>query len=116
MVSSSSFFFFFSSRRRHTRLQGDWSSDVCSSDLGKNVVAGCAPKAINGDLVVGSLVYVEVCPAGIEAAVVLVAGDANQVREDRAGVNGQQGIECAADGAESRDRKSTRLNSSHLVI
>src|SRR5256885_3527474 len=24
---------FFSSRRRHTRLQGDWSSDVCSSDL-----------------------------------------------------------------------------------
>src|SRR5256885_10728151 len=28
-----SFLFFFSSRRRHTRLQGDWSSDVCSSDL-----------------------------------------------------------------------------------
>src|ERR1039457_6845136 len=26
---------FFSSRRRHTRLQGDWSSDVCSSDLGE---------------------------------------------------------------------------------
>src|SRR5574337_1669011 len=25
--------FFFSSRRRHTRLSGDWSSDVCSSDL-----------------------------------------------------------------------------------
>src|SRR5256885_3022300 len=41
-------FFFFSSRRRHTRLQGDWSSDVCSSDLspfdrvndGGRVVAG----------------------------------------------------------------------------
>src|SRR5256885_12219911 len=29
-------FFFFSSRRRHTRLQGDWSSDVCSSDLGEH--------------------------------------------------------------------------------
>src|SRR5205807_7613097 len=27
--------FFFSSRRRHTRLQGDWSSDVCSSDLAR---------------------------------------------------------------------------------
>src|SRR3989454_10778033 len=26
-------YFFFSSRRRHTRLQGDWSSDVCSSNL-----------------------------------------------------------------------------------
>src|SRR5580765_5131072 len=28
-----SLFFFFSSRRRHTRWTGDWSSDVCSSDL-----------------------------------------------------------------------------------
>src|SRR6266576_4964442 len=26
--------FFFSSRRRHTRSLRDWSSDVCSSDLG----------------------------------------------------------------------------------
>src|SRR6266852_8561198 len=26
--------FFFSSRRRHTRCYRDWSSDVCSSDLG----------------------------------------------------------------------------------
>src|SRR5699024_10435263 len=26
--------FFFSSRRRHTRSKRDWSSDVCSSDLG----------------------------------------------------------------------------------
>src|SRR5215467_14815935 len=32
-------FFFFSSRRRHTRLQGDWSSDVCSSDLGQGSIA-----------------------------------------------------------------------------
>src|SRR5436189_203409 len=28
---------FFSSRRRHTRYIGDWSSDVCSSDLGSRV-------------------------------------------------------------------------------
>src|SRR5437879_12211516 len=28
-------FFFFSSRRRHTRYIGDWSSDVCSSDLAR---------------------------------------------------------------------------------
>src|SRR2546426_10106168 len=33
MIAAFLFFFFFSSRRRHTRLQGDWSSDVCSSDL-----------------------------------------------------------------------------------
>src|SRR5690348_9495256 len=33
--------FFFSSRRRHTRWTGDWSSDVCSSDLFlPNMLAG----------------------------------------------------------------------------
>src|SRR6266568_6720863 len=31
--------FFFSSRRRHTRWNCDWSSDVCSSDLGALVAA-----------------------------------------------------------------------------
>src|SRR3972149_10583799 len=30
------FLFFFSSRRRHTRFDCDWSSDVCSSDLGNS--------------------------------------------------------------------------------
>src|SRR5215203_6754426 len=34
------YFFFFSSRRRHTRYWRDWSSDVCSSDLGLLVRAG----------------------------------------------------------------------------
>src|SRR5256885_5305710 len=33
--------FFFSSRRRHTRLQGDWSSDVCSSDLRATALRKC---------------------------------------------------------------------------
>src|SRR5690625_6844829 len=33
------FVFFFSSRRRHTRWPRDWSSDVCSSDLGGHEVA-----------------------------------------------------------------------------
>src|SRR6266496_2650068 len=31
--------FFFSSRRRHTRSLRDWSSDVCSSDLGLRLSA-----------------------------------------------------------------------------
>src|SRR5256885_4205922 len=42
------FFFFFSSRRRHTRLQGDWSSDVCSSDLAGCLVARGAPASSAG--------------------------------------------------------------------
>src|SRR5574340_1489897 len=33
LTSPTSTHFFFSSRRRHTRSFGDWSSDVCSSDL-----------------------------------------------------------------------------------
>src|SRR5690625_7666037 len=36
-------FFFFSSRRRHTRWPRDWSSDVCSSDLGRSLLARPAP-------------------------------------------------------------------------
>src|SRR5574338_385632 len=36
------FCFFFSSRRRHTRCHGDWSSDVCSSDLRGGAVLPCA--------------------------------------------------------------------------
>src|SRR5437763_11468317 len=39
-------FFFFSSRRRHTRYIGDWSSDVCSSDLNPS------PVPLPGSLVV----------------------------------------------------------------
>src|SRR6266487_300778 len=35
--------FFFSSRRRHTRWTCDWSSDVCSSDL------GCASRCSGGE-------------------------------------------------------------------
>src|SRR5256885_5468453 len=42
-------FFFFSSRRRHTRLQGDWSSDVCSSDLlsGKAVLEALKRRGVD---------------------------------------------------------------------
>src|SRR6266513_4438101 len=34
--------FFFSSRRRHTSSKRDWSSDVCSSDLGEHVQVAAA--------------------------------------------------------------------------
>src|SRR3989454_10049560 len=53
MSLSATCFFFFSSRRRHTRLQGDWSSDVCSSDLARAVGGarqrgGRGPQACDG--------------------------------------------------------------------
>src|SRR6185503_20955041 len=37
LIIFSFFFFFFSSRRRHTRCSRDWSSDVCSSDLHRDL-------------------------------------------------------------------------------
>src|SRR4051794_2465294 len=39
----SSLCFFFSSRRRHTRWTGDWSSDVCSSDLADGAILDPRP-------------------------------------------------------------------------
>src|SRR6266446_10725671 len=51
--------FFFSSRSRHTRLQGGWSSDVCSSDLAVAQWAGMPvwnnPKGGTGVTIDGDL-------------------------------------------------------------
>src|SRR2546430_3726761 len=56
------FFFFFSSRRRHTRFDCDWSSDVCSSDLQRELEghllaahgdAAGGVQVLDGDLVAG---------------------------------------------------------------
>src|SRR2546422_342941 len=44
------FFFFFSSRRRHTRCSRDWSSDVCSSDLGYVAARRAARAVFAGEL------------------------------------------------------------------
>src|SRR2546430_10857055 len=45
--------FFFSSRRRHTRFDCDWSSDVCSSDLLKDLpvtlTVAAGRLALNGE-------------------------------------------------------------------
>src|SRR6185503_18702584 len=41
--------FFFSSRRRHTRCSRDWSSDVCSSDLGLRDSNGTVDRFFQAD-------------------------------------------------------------------
>src|SRR5207247_5850605 len=56
-------FFFFSSRRRHTRSTRDWSSDVCSSDLGgrccraPHIATSAADAAFRCTLERGRLMY-----------------------------------------------------------
>src|SRR5256885_8275967 len=86
-------YFFFSSRRRHTRLQGDWSSDVCSSDLHEVALENLVTKS----------------------AVL----QAQAVPDDHGNVN--LVLIQTLDGYDASrillpDRKSTRLNSSRLVI
>src|SRR3712207_7904879 len=80
--------FFFSSRRRHTRYWRDWSSDVCSSDLGE----GDAP---------------EVEVGGLDALPVPVDGEPFQVSQlgaggdvDDGGVGGEAPI-----GVRSEERR-----------
>src|SRR5271168_623417 len=48
--------FFFSSRRRHTRSYGDWSSDVCSSDLRLAAAAQAAEAVAMGAVAVFAVV------------------------------------------------------------
>src|SRR5256885_6915994 len=86
---------FFSSRSRHTRLQGDWSSDVCSSDLDGHRAEPVDDALLDLDR----------------------QGDGRADGGERGGLPddpGEQEVDVAA--LVVRDRKSTRLNSSHLVI
>src|SRR5256884_5377875 len=84
--------FFFSSRRRHTRCSRDWSSDVCSSDLQRHRWITSAvfqsPSGKSGDGFAKHL-FGDFTLAPI--------------------------IEVAS-GRPYKDRKSTRLNSSHGYI
>src|SRR5256885_6742166 len=107
-------FFFFSSRRRHTRLQGDWSSDVCSSDLGTErdrrfrSAYAQAYKLMPDVYAVQGYDAAQMLGVGLKAA----GGDIAKKAEFR------QAIEKATIPSPrgDLDRKSTRLNSSHLVI
>src|SRR6266581_7298353 len=69
-------FFFFSSRRRHTRWTGDWSSDVCSSDL-KPVQVSVGPDEAQRTVFDGLISAIEVVFGDSEPPrVVVLAEDA----------------------------------------
>src|SRR5256885_13217306 len=91
-------YFFFSSRRRHTRLQGDWSSDVCSSDLRLREDRCRVDEVVviaQSEERLGPEVFP---PAAHQDAIMAVV------------------VESRETSVQIKDRKSTRLNSSHLVI
>src|SRR3712207_8033706 len=117
--------FFFSSRRRHTRYWRDWSSDVCSSDLGVGflnaafgvgTIVGAAlttllvarrrltPPLAGGAAAWGTaLVAIGLFPGRILAPVFVGVAGAGRPLIDVAGRTLLQRV--------VQDRKSTRLNS-----
>src|SRR5256886_8342843 len=93
------FFFFFSSRRRHTRFDCDWSSDMCSSDLGDRALENNTSGSNNTALGSGALFSND-------------TGSQNVALGALAGVN----LTTGDNNIDIGDRKSTRLNSSHSQI
>src|SRR5690554_7718360 len=87
--------FFFSSSRRHTRCGRNWSSDVCSSDLSKAV-----PYGMPMDWTVSYRPGSRFGP--------------NKIREVSIGL--EEYSPYLDRELDEVDRKSTRLNSSHVRI
>src|SRR5205814_4172608 len=96
------FFFFFSSRRRHTRCLSDWSSDVCSSDLGRMdtiVIRGGAE--LEGEVVVSG---------SKNAALPLLF--ATLLTRERSVVRSEErrvGKECRCGGGREEERERGRM-------
>src|SRR5690606_40732481 len=88
-----SFHFFFSSRRRHTRFSRDWSSDVCSSDLGLHLGAENGVDA--GEAVEGEYRF-------LDADVVQLTLDEVEAREALAGHDAGGDL---GDGQRSEERR-----------
>src|SRR5256885_2921347 len=88
-------FFFFSSRRRHTRLQGDWSSDVCSSDLADSAVT--PEQVLSSRLVADPLTSMMCTPWGEGAAAIVLCSAAGRDRLGSGAVRSEErrvGKEC----------------------
>src|SRR2546422_3047518 len=129
--------FFFSSRRRHTRCSRDWSSDVCSSDLhgaGKGFRSRGRYKPVyqcpirsdhtvhrHSRLPVGCITTHDehaLAAQKVETSALTRAASAALLNEPQIAHTGcirrtryDKPAACRA-----RDRKSTRLNSSHGYI
>src|SRR5699024_12200693 len=107
-------FFFFSSRRRHTRSKRDWSSDVCSSDLGQGEILSGPAVGLADEALERWKQRVRDCgvlPGGLDLIPPRPVGE----RDHGAGLERIEGAARLVQRVE-QDRKSTRLNSSHVSI
>src|SRR5688572_32801451 len=77
-------FFFFSSRRRHTRFDCDWSSDVCSSDLGEPE-HGVQPRHVVELGAGGEQAQVEAAPSPLGVRLEDLRADVDRSEERRVG-------------------------------
>src|SRR3989449_5316161 len=110
-------FFFFSSRRRHTRCSRDWSSDVCSSDLGGGDRDGLRGPARRG---VGHRGAGHgrpgVRPARALWAAARASGDGDRGRPDRRDAPRQEGtcvdpaVRVAARGGRDARKREDRMD------
>src|SRR5437867_10777258 len=100
MLRSQRGVFFFSSRRRHTRSYGDWSSDVCSSDLGLMAVLFAAATRLEAWLDATEYlqrtgpaldVVLSVSAPASDGAVTRAANDRLRSEERRVGKEGRSG-------------------------
>src|SRR5690625_5494821 len=97
------FFFFFSSRRRHTRWPRDWSSDVCSSDLVSRSDRGKPGEEEANDMTMTDP----------------IADMLTRIRNASGAYHETVSMpysKLKSHIADILDRKSTRLNSSHVAI
>src|SRR5207248_4887881 len=105
---------FFSSRRRHTRSYGDWSSDVCSSDL-EALVAQCGKeqRQFEGSNLLPGPPQERAVTLVENVAIVeqRLAQQRNAVIGDRRGNNRERseerrvGKECRSGGEQSQEKK-----------
>src|SRR5205814_3623697 len=97
---------------RHTSCLSDWSSDVCSSDLPSHSSSSSRPLRFAGPLVRRSPRLRRGPGAAGGRRWWLDAAPSRQMDDGPPGEGPNGGFL----GGERRDRKSTRLNSSHLGI
>src|SRR5690348_18426216 len=98
------FVFFFSSRRRHTRWTGDWSSDVCSSDLRYHAVHQPQERILNDNRDPAVSVCIWEVNGEIQNASVLAVPRTGPRSEER-----RVGKECRCGGSPGQENKKVEV-------